>query len=261
MTNADKIHPFLALTAALLLLGSLAACATPPSDPQERAEFEATNDPLEPLNRTVFEFNQFLDRILLKPAAKVYVHVMPDFAREVVHNILQNAGEPVTFMNAALQGRFHDAGKTASRFLVNTVAGLGGVADLGTGNGLDRVNADFGQTLHVWGMPEGPFLMLPVFGPSNPRDAVGFAVDSIAEPWSHVVYAASGNGDSNRYTISKIAASALDQRSRNLDTLDALEKSSIDFYAQLRSVSRQHRRHMLGIVDEPPADIGRMSRE
>src|ERR1700744_3015094 len=121
-----KTSNFFSLFALLILAGGLAACATPPTDPDQRAEFEEANDPLEPVNRVVFDFNQFVDRILLKPAAKVYRTVLPEFAQGVVHNVLQNMNEPVTFMNASLQGRFKDAATTGERFLVNTVAGLGG---------------------------------------------------------------------------------------------------------------------------------------
>jgi phospholipid-binding lipoprotein MlaA len=206
------------------------------------------NDPLEPMNRVVFDFNQFVDRILLKPLAKGYRYVMPDFAQDVVHNMLRNAGEPVTFMNAALQGRVKDAQKTFNRFLVNTIT-TGGIGDVASAGGLSPVDADFGQTLHVWGAPEGPYLVLPILGPSNPRDAVGFAVDSIAEPWPYLAEGLDGSATRNRLIISEFGATALDKRSRSLDALDALEKGSIDFYAQLRSVSRQYRHKQLGIKD------------
>jgi phospholipid-binding lipoprotein MlaA len=197
------------------------------------------------MNRVVFDFNQFVDRILLKPAAQVYAAVLPDFAQGVIHNILTNANEPVTFMNAALQGRTKDAGATFNRFLVNTIAGLGGIGDVASAGGLNHVDADFGQTLHVWGAPEGPYLVLPILGPSNPRDAIGFAVDSIAEPWPYAIENAAGPGTRNRYLIAQVSANALDKRSSALDALDALEKGSVDFYAQLRSVSRQYRKGQL----------------
>jgi phospholipid-binding lipoprotein MlaA len=197
------------------------------------------------MNRVIFDFNQFVDRILLKPAAQAYRYVMPDFAQGVVHNILTNLNEPVTFGNAVLQGRTKDAGTTFNRFLVNSIAGLGGIADVASVGDLKHVEADFGQTLYVWGAPEGPYLVLPILGPSNPRDAIGFAVDSFAEPWPYVAEHYSGVGTRNRYIISQFSANALDKRSSALDALDALEKGSVDFYAQLRSVSRQYRHGQL----------------
>ncbi len=246
MANMKK---FLSLLSAIALLTALSACATAPTDPAERAEFDAVNDPLEPMNRTIFEFNQIVDRFLLKPAAEVYRAVLPDFAQAIVHNVVQNANEPIVFMNSVLQGRTHDAGVSFNRFLVNTVAGVGGIADIASEGDLKSVDADFGQTMHVWGFPEGPYLVLPILGPSNPRDAVGFAVDAIASPWSYVVEDMAGPGTRNRYVISSIAASGLDRRAASLDQLEALEKGSVDFYAQLRSVSRQYRHKQLGMAD------------
>lgn len=235
--------------AAIILLASLSACATAPTDPAERAEYEAANDPLEPANRTVFEFNRILDRFFMRPLAIAYRDAVPNFAQDIVHNVLQNAGEPVTFMNAALQGRVKDAGTTFNRFLVNSTAGLGGMIDLASDSGhLKKVDADFGQTLHVWGAPEGPYLVLPVLGPSNPRDAVGFAVDAVASPWGYVAEGEGGVATSNRYMIASFGATMLDRRSKAIDALDALEKGSVDFYAQMRSVSRQYRNKQLGIT-------------
>jgi phospholipid-binding lipoprotein MlaA len=241
------MQKILSIFATVLLLGSLSACATAPTDPADRAEFEASNDPLEPANRVVFEFNQIVDKVLLRPAAYVYREVMPDFAQDIVHNVLENANEPIVFMNAMLQGRVEDAGKSFNRFLVNTVAGVGGMIDLASEGDLKKVDADFGQTLHVWGMPEGPYLVLPILGPSNPRDATGFAVDTIASPWGYVAEDWGGKGTRNRYIIASLSATMLDKRSKAIDALDALEKGSVDFYAQLRSVSRQYRNKQLGI--------------
>ncbi len=238
----------LASFAALLLLVGLSACATAPTDPAERAEFERNNDPLEPMNRSIFEFNQVLDRILLKPAAQAYRYVVPDFARDIVGNVIYNSGEPVRMTNALLQGRATDAGKIFNRFLVNSTIGLGGMIDMGSESDLKPVAADFGQTLHVWGAPEGPYLVLPLLGPSNPRDTVGFAVDSVAQPWGYIADGYGGRATAVRYTIASAGAYALDKRTKYLDALDALEKGSLDFYAQLRSVSRQHRNAELGIM-------------
>jgi phospholipid-binding lipoprotein MlaA len=239
-----------ALLVAAMLCLPLAACATAPADPAERAEYESTNDPLEGTNRAIFEFNQVVDRILLKPLAETYRAVLPQFAQDAIGNVLYNSGEPVRFANAVLQGRADDAGKIFNRFLVNTTAGLGGIADLAGESGrIPQVSADFGQTLHTWGAPEGPYLVLPILGPSNPRDAIGFAVDTVAQPWSYVVEEAGGVATRNRYTIADLGATAMDRRSKSLDGLEALEKGSLDFYAQLRSVSRQYRNKQLGIAN------------
>jgi phospholipid-binding lipoprotein MlaA len=234
--------------AALLLLVGLSACATAPSDPSQRAEFEQVNDPLEPANRVVFGFNQLINRILLKPISQVYRAVTPDFLQNMVGNVLNNAGEPVRMANALLQGRVTDTHKIFNRFLVNTTAGVGGLIDMASEGDLKPVQADFGQTLHTWGVPSGPYLILPLLGPSNPRDAVGFAVDSVAQPWGYVAKDLGGVATANRYTIASTGATLLD-KSKALDQLDALEKGSLDFYAQLRSVSRQYRNGQLGVTE------------
>lgn len=240
----------LRLCSVLLIAAGLSACATAPTDPAERAEYDRLNDPLEPTNRAIFEFNQVVDKILLKPLAEAYRYVMPDFAQNVVGNVLNNAGEPVRMANALLQGRVTDAHNIMNRFIANTVGGLGGIADVAAEGGLGPINADFGQTLHVWGMPEGPYLVLPILGPSNPRDAIGFAGDSLAQPWGYAIEELRGVGDRNRYTIASVSATALDKRSRALDALESLEKGSLDFYAQLRSVSRQYRNKQLGVSEK-----------
>jgi phospholipid-binding lipoprotein MlaA len=238
----------LALTAAarryvvtLLLAGSLAAlagCATPPSEPAARAEFERTNDPLEPMNRTIFDVNLFLDRVLIKPVAQGYRNVIPQFARDSIRNFLRNLGEPVIFANDMMQGEFNSANDTAARFLSNSTFGLGGTIDFAAKSGIERQTGDFGQTLHSWGAPEGPYLVLPIFGPSNPRDAIGMGIDGLMDPFG---YLASDYGAGNSATISRMSASGVDLRSRNIETFDDLQRNAIDFYAQIRSLSRQHR--------------------
>lgn len=234
------------LLAVLLMLG-LSACASAPSDPAQRAEFKKLNDPLEPMNRTIFDFNMFVDRNIFVPLAKTYRTVTPDFVQGIVSNVLYNAGEPVRMANALLQGRVTDAHTIFQRFFVNTALGGAGLADVASAGGLTRVDADFGQTLHVWGAPEGPYMVLPIFGPSNPRDAVGLAGDMMAQPWGHLA-GLRGPGTENRYTIASTGATLLSRRVDNLDAMESLEKGSLDFYAQLRSVSRQYRHKQLGIA-------------
>ena len=220
------------------LMLALSACATPPKDPAARADFEATNDPLEPMNREIFDFNRFLDRILIKPVAQGYRTVLPQFSRDAIRHFLNNLGEPVIFANDVMQGEFKSAHDTFARFLINSTFGVGGLRDLAGETGLDRQSGDFGQTLYTWGAPDGPYLVLPIFGPSNPRDAVGMGIDGVMDPFG---YLAGAYGAANSATIARFAASGVDLRSRNIETLDDLERNAIDFYAQIRSLSRQHR--------------------
>lgn len=223
--------------AAFLTAVALSACATPPSDPAARAEFERTNDPLEPLNREIFNFNLFVDRIALKPVAQGYVAVVPEVGRNAIRHFLDNLGEPLVFANNVLQGQWKRAHDTFARFLMNTTFGLGGVMDLASQSGLEKQSGDFGQTLYSWGVPDGPYLVLPIFGPSNPRDAAGMGVDAYADPW--------GQWASNVHywwvSLPRGAVDGIDQRARNLDTFDQLQRNAIDFYAELRSLFRQHR--------------------
>jgi phospholipid-binding lipoprotein MlaA len=228
----------LAATWCLVLLGLVAACATPPTDPAARAEFEATNDPLEPMNREIFDFNLFLDRILIKPVSQGYRTVVPEFGRNAIRHFLNNLGEPVIFANDMMQGEWKAAHDTVGRFLINSTFGIAGTVDIAGQTGLERQSGDFGQTLFSWGIPSGPYLVLPIFGPSDPRDAVGMGVDGVMDPWG---YLAGAYGAANSATIGRTAASGVDLRSRNIETLDDLQRNAIDFYAEIRSLYRQHR--------------------
>jgi phospholipid-binding lipoprotein MlaA len=223
--------------AAILIALALSNCATPPSDPIARDAFEQTNDPLEPLNRKTFAFNQLLDHIVFRPAAKAYVLIFPDDARKAIHHMLDNMKEPTLFFNNVLQGEFKRAEITLGRFVVDTTIGFGGMVDVMTLSGVERQPADFGQTMFVWGVPAGPYLILPILGPTNPRDAVGSTVDSYADPFTIM---ANDHGITE-LTTSRLIVGGVEERARVLDVLDDLEKNSVDFYAEMRSLSQQHR--------------------
>jgi phospholipid-binding lipoprotein MlaA len=136
---------------------------------------EDDNDPLEGLNRGIFEFNRVVDGVLIKPAAQIYRGVLPQQAQDSVRSFLRNLRSPVILANDVLQGDMDRAGSTIGRFLVNTTLGIGGLFDVASELGMPFHDEDFGQTLAVWGVGEGPYLVLPLLGPSNPRDAVGLA--------------------------------------------------------------------------------------
>jgi phospholipid-binding lipoprotein MlaA len=238
------------LVAACLLSG----CATPPSDPEDRADYELLNDPWEPGNRTMFEVNMTLDRNIGKPVATAYRDNVPDQVQRGIHNVIRNLGEPYTFVNDVLQLEGTRALNTFGRFVSNTILGVCGIIDAsGDMPNLPFHKEDFGQTLAVWGVPEGPYAMLPVFGPSNPRDIVGLVVDHFGDPLSYVLPGA----ELTYITTSQQVAGMVDERASYLDPLDQLEKTSLDFYAAIRSISRQRRldeirnQKVSGFTDSP----------
>lgn len=226
-----------AIAAGLLLLSGLAACATPPANPAARAAFEETNDPLEPLNRKIFAVNQFIDKILLRPVAEVYVTVFPEVGRDTLRRMLDNLKEPVIAINDTLQFEPKRTTITVGRFVVNSTAGIGGILDVATKWGLEKQTGDFGQTLYVWGAKSSPYLMLPILGPSNPRDAIGLGIDAYMDPFALLATAK----DVDELQIARFVLDGVDQRARVLDQLDKLQKTSLDFYAQLRSLTQQKR--------------------
>lgn len=220
--------------AALLALG---ACATPPQDPEARADFEADNDPIEPFNRAIFDFNLVVDGAIIKPAAVAYRDVVPQPARDSVHNALENLRSPIVFANDVLQGETQRAAVTAWRFLINSTVGILGIFDVAKEAGYQPHSEDFGQTFATWGIGEGPYLVLPILGPSNPRDAAGLATEWYLDPLNRWMY----NTDRDWVIWTRAGLNGIDARSRNIDTIDELQKTSIDFYAAVRSLYRQRR--------------------
>lgn len=233
---------------AMLTFG-MAACATVPSDPEERVIYEENNDPLEPFNRNVFAFNQFLDSYLFKPLAKGYRYVFPEQVRMRVGNVLNNLGEPVNAANNLLQGDANGAADSVARFVMNSTVGLAGMHDVATEMGAAEAPADFGQTLHAWGVGEGPYLVLPILGPSNPRDFAGLLGDMAIDPWGYVANNQLHNDESMTFRITRYSLLVVDRRERSLEVLDALERDSFDFYAQMRSLYKQRRAKQLAGLD------------
>lgn len=170
-------------TASGLLTGMLAlsmATSVAAVEDDYDAEELYNPDPWEPVNRAVFRFNDTLDTYALRPVARGYDRVMPQFLNDGVTNVFNNLGEPKNLVNNLLQGKMRDAGIDTARFLLNTTIGVVGVFDVATRMGLPRNDEDFGQTLGAWGVDSGPFVMLPFFGPSTVRDAGGRAADGLA---------------------------------------------------------------------------------
>lgn len=243
--------------AAVLAIG-LVGCATAPTDPVEREIYDEANDPAQPLNEAIFEFNLALDKIILRPIAQVYEAVLPDLVRDGVRNFVRHLKTPVILANDLMQGDVDRAGETMGRFIFNTVAGVGGVFDVAGEAGIEYHEEDFGQTLAVWGVDEGAYIMLPILGPSSGRDLAGFVVDAALDPLRWWGYNSDTPIIENNTTIRSVAE-AIDSRSRNYKQLEDLEETSLDFYATVRSLYRQQRNDLIrnGADDEDALpDIG-----
>lgn len=231
--------PTLAVPALAALL-ALGACATrpPATDPEALAEFEETNDPAEPFNRRMYAVHQAIDRNLLRPVAVGYRAVVPAPVRTGIRNVLGNLRTPVVLANDMLQGEQRRAGDTLGRFLINSTLGFGGIFDVAADHfGVPGHSEDYGQTLARWGVGEGPYLFIPVLGPSNPRDLGGFGLGVAGDPLTWV-----GQGLTvNILSGARAGATVVDTREGLIETIDDLESSSIDSYATLRSAYRQRR--------------------
>ncbi len=231
------------LLAALTLVAGCASQPKPAADTwsangnQDIEEADEENDPLELLIRFMFSFNLSLDTFIFKPVAATYRFLLPVEVRDPVRNALRNLSTPVVLANDLLQGELERAETTLVRFLVNSTVGLLGLFDVAAGWGYPYHDEDFGQTLAVHGVGEGFYLVLPVFGPSNPRDGIGRLVDTFLDPLTYVAQA----NDAEEYLLARTAIAGIDLRSRNIEALDDLKRDSIDFYARIRSLYRQKR--------------------
>ncbi len=235
---------FLRLAAASLVLVAVSGCAANPARPAAAPKTDA-RDPFEPLNRVSFEFNDAVDRALVRPVARGYRKITPQPVQNGFSNFFANAKYPVVIVNNVLQGKLATALADSARFLVNTTVGVAGFGDPATRMGLDSHDEDFGQTLGRWGVPAGPYLVVPLFGPNTLRDAAGSLADDFMEPRHYL------EDDSTRWTI--WAADRLDKRVRLLDADIVLERAG-DPYAFVRSAFLQRREFLLRDGNVPTED-------
>jgi len=219
-----------------LLSGAVIAAGLTLSLPAAAQEADDTNDPLEEVNRVFFGVNNALDKLILVPIARTYRFIVPEPGRQGVRNFLRNLNSPVIFANDLLQGEPERAGTTLARFGINSTLGVAGIFDPARSMGFERHHEDFGQTLGVHGVSEGPYLFLPLFGPSPPRDLVGRVVDTAMDPITWI-----GGDDFQYFKYGRTALRVIDLREQNLETLDEIERTSIDYYAAVRSLYRQSR--------------------
>jgi len=217
--------------------GAPAAAIELAQQQQARAADDA-NDPLEPVNRFIFGLNEIFYDFVLGPVSQVYETVFPALVREGIHNFLNNLSTPVILANDILQGEPQRALETLGRAVVNTTIGFGGLIDMGAELGVKRHSEDFGQTLGVWGVGEMFYVVLPFYGPSNPRDAIGkLLVDGYFDPVGMWI----SNTDRDSLKWARMGLKAADEYSGVRGDLAQVKKTSIDYYAAIRSLYRQKR--------------------
>ncbi len=200
-----------------------------------------TQDPWEKFNRGTFAFNKVFDKYLLAPVAKGYRIILPSEIRTGVRNFFNNLKEPWTSINSALQGDFKNTGNSIARFCINTTIGLLGIFDVASNLGIEKQKEDFGQTLAVYGVEPGPYIVLPLLGPSTFRDAMGKVAGFVADP---VTLALNRDGKEDWLWIGT-ALKGIDFREQNLEKIDNLEATSVDFYATIRSLYLERRNRMI----------------
>lgn len=245
--SANKKLLWAMATTALLLVPTIAIAEEPagsdapkvtPVVTTQDIQTQDANDPFEGGNRIMFDVNQVLDEVLLRPVAVVYRAVLPDFAQDGVRNFMNNLNSPVIFANDVLQGEGDRAGTTLLRFGINSTIGIGGLIDVAKEFDLPYHDEDFGQTLGTWGAGEGPYFYFLVMGPSNVRDFTGFVVDRGLDPLTYVNW---GDDELEYVPLGRTVLNVIDLRARNIDTLDEIERASVDYYASIRSLYRQSR--------------------
>ncbi|HCM84455.1 MAG TPA: VacJ family lipoprotein [Alphaproteobacteria bacterium] len=221
----------------LLTVAVLATALTAPA----MAASEEIWDPLEPVNRYVFAFNEGMDVVFIRPLAEIYRFILPDFVLDRLEHAFINIREPLATVNYVLQGDLDEASDSLLRFVVNSTVGLAGMFDVMGGQSEDKLTG-FGDTFGVWGVGSGPYLVLPLIGPSSLRDTVGLAADYYADPVGIALRDDTFGVDhpDTIYTGIQLAR-GFDARSRLIKQVDDLRRNSLDFYATVRSIYAQRR--------------------
>jgi len=242
MTNT-KYTKVLALAAIASLSLLTAGCASTGGPDQEAVMVgdEQIHDPMEGLNRGIFNVNEHIDKSVIEPVARGYRYITPKPVRMSIRNFLRNLRSPLVMGNELLQGDLEGFGNASARLFINTLLGVGGLFDVADMGGIPYEPEDFGQTLGVWGVGNGPYVVIPILGPSTVRDTAGMVVDSFADPVR--IYMFSHDLEWLHYT--RITVSAIDQREELLDVIDDLRANSFDYYAAIRSAYYQRRQALV----------------
>ena len=217
----------------------------------ESSDFETSKfedeiyDPIEPLNRAIFSFNNTADKIILEPVSKGYKK-LPSPVQSGISNFLSNLRMPLVVVNQLLQGQGKNASESAGRFLVNSTIGILGLIDVADKMGLEEKKEDFGQTLATWGVGDGFYIVLPFYGPSNVRDTAGMVIAYTTDP----INAYAVNEGEAWVVPLRTAVNAVDQRSKIIDEVNALRDNSVDYYAAVRSSYYQNRKAAINNTDD-----------
>ena len=223
----DRGRPALSRAALAVAVALLAGCAGAPS----------REDPFEPMNRALYEFHDTVDTAVVKPVARAYIDVVPEFARTAVSNVFNNIEDLISAVNDLLQGKLDKLDDDLGRVLLNTAFGLGGIFDLASMVGIERGNEDFGQTFGAWGLPQGPYLFVPFFGPTTVRDGTGAIVRVMVGPVGYI-------GDVPLRN-SLYGLGAVDIRAQALSAGAIVDTAALDRYLFIRNAYLQRRRYLL----------------
>ena len=218
---------------------------TQPDDFETSKVEDEIYDPFEPVNRAIFSFNNVADRVVLEPVAKGYKK-LPSPIQSGISNFLSNLRAPLVVVNQLLQGQGENAIQSSGRFIINSTVGLFGIFDVAEKIGIEEKEEDFGQTLATWGVGDGFYIVLPLFGPSNMRDTSGMLITMVTDPIN--AYAVS-EGEAWLVPM-RTAANAVDQRSKIIDEVNALRDNSVDYYAAVRSSYYQNRKAAIANLDD-----------
>ena len=223
----------------VLITFVVSGCASVTKDQivAENIATQKVSDPIEPINRVVFSFNNVFDKYAVRPVSILYRVILPEFVRNRIAYSLDNLSMPITTINNILQFEFGKAGISTARFVINSTIGILGFFDPASYFGLEADYEDFGQTLGVWGIPTGPYLVLPFLGPSSPRDFTGLLSTSLLDP----TYQVGNSANRDLFRSYRMGVGVINFRSENIEIFDDLQNNSVDYYAAVRSFYNQSR--------------------
>jgi phospholipid-binding lipoprotein MlaA len=230
---------------SVLLLASGCASTNARDNKELVVGDEQISDPFEGTNRAILSVNEGIDKAVLEPVARGYRYVAPKPVRQGVRNFLRNLKSPIIMGNQLLQGDLEGFANASGRLVINTLLGVGGLFDVADMGGIPYEPEDFGQTLAVWGVGNGPYIVIPLLGPSTVRDGTGMLVDTFADPLRIYMF----NHDLEWLHYTRVGVGILDTREEFLDVIDDLRRNSFDYYAAVRSAYYQRRQALVNDMD------------